>query len=265
MAYEAIISEKEGTTGIITFNRPERRNAFSMQLIREMHLSLDEMKADKEVRVLILTGGNQWFSAGMDLKDVRTMSKDVRTMSLPPEDLELARAFFRKVENFPRPVIAAISGACVAGGCELIVCCDLRIASDSAFIGLSEILFGALPVGGAIHRLPRITGMGKAKEMIFTGENIDAREAYRIGLVNKVVPVASLMDEAKAMANKLAGLSEPALRLAKFAINKGMKIDLDTALEYDTYALANIGTLEEQAEARRKAAEKSGVYKRLFG
>jgi enoyl-CoA hydratase len=258
MAYETIICEKEGATGIITFNRPERRNAFSMQFIGEMHLGLDEMKADEEVRVLILTGGDKFFSAGMDLKDVKSIP-------MPAEDQELGRAFFRKVENFPRPVIAAISGACVAGGPELIVCCDLRIASDSAFFGLSEILFGALPIGGAMHRLPRIIGMGKAKEMIFTGENIDAQEAYRIGLVNKVAPVASMMDEAKAMANKLAELSAPALKLAKFVINKGMNMDLDTALAYDTYALADLGTPEELAEARRKAAEKSGVYKKLFG
>ena len=185
--------------------------------------------------------------------------------TMSPEDQEVGRAWFKKVENFPMPVIAAISGVCVAGGTELIVCCDLRVASDSAFFGLSEILFGALPIGGAMHRLPRIIGMGKAKEIIFTGGNIDAQEAYRIGLLNKVVPVTSLIDEAKTMANKLAELSAPALKLAKFTMNKGMKIDLDTALEYDTYALAHIGTPEEQEEARRKAAEKSGVYKKLFG
>ncbi len=259
MSFEKIIYEKKDGVGIITFNSPGNRNAMGKQFMKEMHSCMDEARYDDEVKVLILTGGAKWFASGIDLKEAQSDPMNRK-------DADVGRGYFRKLQHFPKPVIAAVSGACVAGGCETLVCCDMCIASDTAYFGLSEILFGALAAGGAIHRLPRLIGVFKAKELLFLGENIDVHEAYRIGLVNKITSVDSLMDEAMIMANKLAGLSAPAVTLCKFLVNKGLKTDLDTALDYDEYACTfdNMGTPEQRLNAIKKAAEKYKVYDKIF-
>ncbi len=259
MSYEKIIYKQKEGVGIITFNSPGNRNAMSKQFMNEMCRCLDELRYDSSVKVIILTGGTKWFASGIDLKEAQ---KSPMTRQEGNE----GRGFFRKIQDFPKPVIAAVSGACVAGGCEMLVCCDMCVASETAYFGLSEILFGALPAGGAIHRLPRIIGTFKAKELLFTGENIDVKEAYRIGLVNKVTKVESLMDEALTLARKIADLSDPAMRLCKYLVNKGLKTDLDTALDYDEFActLENMGTPEERLDAVKKAAKRFNVYKKIF-
>lgn len=258
MGYQTIVYEKEGSIGIITLNRPERRNALNMVIIREMTRLLDEVAADQEVRAVIITGGEKWFSAGADLKDLQETSD--------PTFLDELRTLFKKIENLDRPVIAAINGFCLAGGCEMAISCDLRIAADNATFGFPEIRFGALAIGGATQRLPRLIGLGKAKEMHYTGDPIDAQEAYRIGLVNKVVPPTSVMDEAKKMAGTLVLRSRAALNMVKFLINAGMRTDLNTAMEFEAEVSKSLFVSRETFdEETRKAAEREDVYRKIFG
>jgi len=258
MRYKTIIYRKEESIGIITLNRPERRNALNVPLIREMTKLLGEIAADDEVRALIITGGEKWFSSGADLRDLQETANVTF--------LDEIRALFKKIENFDRPVIAAINGFCLAGGCEMAISCDLRIAADNATFGFPEIRFGALAIAGATQRLPRLIGVGKAKEMHYTGDPINAQEAYRIGLVNKVVPPASVMDEAKRMAGTLVYRSRVALSMAKFLINAGMRTDLNTAMEFEAEVSKNLfASRETFDEERKKAAEREDVYKRIFG
>lgn len=258
MAYETIMYEKEDGIGIVTLNRPDRRNALNIVLVREMTRLIDEIAADEELRVVIITGGEKWFSAGADLRDLQ--ETPAATF------LDEIRALFRKIENFDRPVIAAINGYCLAGGCEMAISCDLRVAAENATFGLPEIRFGALAIGGATQRLPRIIGVGKAKEMHYTGDPIDAQEAYRIGLVNRIVAPGSVMDEARKLANTLAQRSPAALKMVKFLINAGMRTDLNTAMEFEAELSKNLfASPEAFREETRKAAEREDVYKRIFG
>jgi enoyl-CoA hydratase len=258
VAYETIKYEKENGIGIITLNRPERRNALNITLVREMTKLLDQMATDEDLKVVIITGGEEWFGAGADLREVTGAS----VLSF----LEEIRTLFRKIENFDRPVIAAINGFCLAGGCEMAISCDLRVAAENATFGLPEIRFGALAIGGATQRLPRLIGIGKAKEMHYTGDPIDAQEAYRIGLINRLVPPESVMDEARKLANTLAQRSPIALKMAKFLINAGMRADLDTAMEFEAEVSKNLFTSSEAFQREtRKAAEREDVYRRIFG
>ena len=250
MAFTAILYEKAEGVAVITMNRPDRRNALNPTLVSEMRRALEEVRKDEEVKSVIVSGGAKFFCAGMDLKE-------------PSENLlDEIRDLNRLIENFDMPVIAAINGHCVAGGLEMAISCDLRIAAEDATLGLPEIRFGALAIGGATQRLPRLIGMGKAKELHFTGEPIDAQEAYRIGLVNKIVPAASVMDEAKKMAGTLALRSRSALKMAKFLINTGMRTDLNTGMEIETEVSKRLFYSVE--EEMKKAAEREEVYKKIF-
>jgi len=250
MAYDTILYENEDGAGIITMNRPERRNALSPALVREMTDVLEKIRDDETIKAVIISGGEKFFCSGMDLKE-------------PSENLlDEIRKFYKLIENADMPVIAAINGHCLAGGLEMAISCDLRIAAEDATFGLPEIQFGALAIGGATQRLPRLIGMGKAKELHFMGEPIDAQEAYRIGLVNKIVPAASVMDEAKKMAGTLALRSRSALKMAKFLINTGMRTDLNTGMEIE--AEVSKGLFHSVPEEMKKAAEREGVYKKIF-
>jgi len=254
VSYEALIYEQEEGIGIITLNRPERRNALNTVLVGELSRLIDEMARDEGLRVAIITGGDRFFCAGFDLKEQS------------PTLLDEIRMLYRKLESFDRPVIAAINGSCLAGGCEMAISCDLRIAAEDSTFGFPEIRFGALAFAGATQRLPRLIGVGNAKEMHYTGEPIDAQEAYRVGLVNKVVPPASVMDEARKLASTLAQRSPAALKMAKFLINAGMRTDLNTAMEFEAEVAKNLyASPEAIKEEMSKAAAKEDVYKKLFG
>ena len=250
MAFETILYEKTEGIAVITMNRPDRRNALNPTLVREMTKVLEENGEDENIKAAIISGGEKFFCAGMDLKE-------------PSENLlDEIRKLYRLIENFDTPVIAAINGHCLAGGLEMAISCDLRIAAEDATLGLPEIRFGALAIGGATQRLPRLIGMGKAKELHFTGDPIDAQEAYRIGLVNKIVPAQLVMDEAKKMAGTLALRSRSALKMAKFLINTGMRTDLNTGMEIETEV--SKGLFHSVAEEMKKAAEREAVYKKIF-
>lgn len=258
MTYETIKYEKENGIGIITLNRPERRNALNIALVREMTKLMEGMATDEDLRVVIITGGERCFSAGADLRDIR----ETPALSF----LEETRTLFRKIENFDRPVIAAINGFCLAGGCEMAISCDLRVAAENATFGLPEIRFGALAMGGATQRLPRIIGIGKAKEMHYTGDPIDASEAFRIGLVNRIVAPESVMDEARKLAKTLVQRSPAALKMVKFLINAGMRVDLNTAMEFEAEVSKNLFPSSEAFQQEtQKAAEREDVYRKIFG
>jgi enoyl-CoA hydratase len=223
MAYETLLYEKVNGIATITLNRPESLNSVNTRMQAEMKEVWDDIEQDRSTRVIIITGGEKCFSAGADIRE-----------QFPPGVTRpSSRDQFKKIEDFDRPSIAAISGYCLGGGLELALCCDLRIASETAQFGLVELKVGVVPGAGGMQRLPRIVGITRAKEMLYLAERIDAQEAYRVGLVNKVVPVASLMDEARKMANTMLDMPPHGIKIAKRCVNEGMQIDLQSALKLD--------------------------------
>lgn len=232
--YETILVEKRGAVAIITINRPEKRNALNIQTRAEGAAALEELAVDNSVRVVVITGaGDKAFIAGADIAEFAGRT------AITQRDVMLSRSLFTAFESFPKPVIAMINGYCLGGGCELAMACDLRIAGESASFGQPEINLGIIPGGGGTQRLTRLVGETKAMELILTGEIIDARTAYSIGLVNIVVPAADLEGKTMEIANRIAEKSPIALRLAKEAVKTASKSNLDEGLrrEIDLFAL----------------------------
>ena len=247
MAYENIIFEKEENVAVITFNRPEAMNALNNQTRAEFAEAITDVAADEEIKVLILTGSGKAFVAGSDIKEFNKTT---------PFMAHNIHRLGEMVEKLPKPVIAAVNGFCLGGGCEIAMGCDIIIASEKAKFGQTEINIGIIPGGGGTQRLQRLIGPCRAKELIFTGDIIRADEADRIGLVNRVVPMDELMPAAKELAKKIAYKSAAALKLAKQAINYGMQAPLESGLkyEYEMYALAL--SLEDKAEGVSAFIEK---------
>ncbi|HXX34083.1 MAG TPA: enoyl-CoA hydratase-related protein [Thermodesulfobacteriota bacterium] len=259
MGYETLIYEREEGIAIVTMNRPDQLNALSFKLKEELSGVFDVMEKDDEVKVVILTGGPKAFSAGADIKERSTVE-----MSQSQSFFERRKnhTFYCKIEDFEKPVIAAISGVAVGGGCELSLVCDLRIASETARFGSPEVKIGVIPAAGGTQRLPRIIGITKAKELLYTGDFFDAHEAYRLGLVNKVVPVDKLMEEAKELARKLMNNPPLSIKFAKRAVNVGMQLDLASALEYEAFCVAILAASEDRKEGFKAFVEKrKPVYK----
>ena len=223
MAYETMNFEKKNDIAVLTMNRPENLNSINTRMQAEMKAIWEEIEKDRSIRVIIITGGEKCFSAGADIKEQFPAGQ-----SRPS-----SRDQFKKFEDDDRPFIAAISGFCLGGGLELALCCDLRIASPSSKFGLVELRIGSVPGAGGMQRLPRIVGITKAKEMLYTASRIDAEEAYRIGLINKIVPEASLMDEAVKLGQTMLEFPPHGLKIAKRCVNEGMQVDLQTALKLD--------------------------------
>ncbi len=257
MAYETIIYEQKDDIDLITLNRPGALNALSIELARELEEVIDKAATDDKVRVVIITGGNKVFCVGADIGEHRPEMTLLQKISIRRN-----YRFYQKIEDMGKPVIAAIAGHCLGGGLELAMACDLRIAADNASIGDAHSRIGTLGGAGSTVRLPRLVGMAKAKEMIFTGEPIDAQEAYRVGLVNKVVPTESLMDEAMKLAQTLKERSPITLRLAKMCINDGTRMDELMALEYEQKCHLIVTFSEDAVEGKRAFAEKrKPIYK----
>lgn len=217
MPYETVLFERVETEGgliaKVTLNRPDVRNAISAEMIRDIGAVLDELADDDRVRALVLTGaGEKAFAAGADIAQLkeRTHGDALRRINA---------ALFRRVEEHPIPSIAAIKGYALGGGCELAMACDIRIAADTAKLGQPEVGLGIIPGAGAIQRLPRLVGLGRAKELIFTGRIIDAVEAERIGLVNQVVPADQVLETAMDIARQIAKQGALAVRVSKLALN----------------------------------------------
>lgn len=253
MAYETLIYEKEEGIGIVTLNRPDHLNALNMKLKEELPKVFDKMEKDPEVKVLILTGGMKTFCAGADIKERSTLQlSQSEFYSFQRKTHE----FFGKIENFEKPVIAMISGVALGGGCELALVCDLRIASDTARFGLPEVKIGIIPAGGGTQRIARLIGVTKAKELLFTGDLIDAQEAFRLGLVNRVVPVDRLMEETKGLAQRLISNPPLAIKFAKRAVNVGMQLDITSALDYEAQCASILAGSEDFNEGVKAFLEK---------
>jgi len=230
-----LLLQKDGALATITFNNPKALNALTVATFYGLETLLDEVEQDADVRVVILTGaGDKAFIAGGDIGHLGTLDADgAREFAL------LAQRVIDRIEAFPKPVIAAINGYALGGGCELAMGCDIRIAADSAKFGQPEVKLGIIPGFAGTQRLARLVGKGKAKELVFTGEMIGAEEACRIGLVNRVVARDRLLEEARAMALKMCDNSASAIKFAKDAIDNGLEMDFAHGARYeaDLFAL----------------------------
>lgn len=252
MDYKHLLLVKENGIGIVTVNRPEVLNALNTQTYRELYEMFVEIENDPGIRVVILTGaGDKAFVAGVDIRDMK--DKDSVTIN---EFIVTARLAGDKIYKLSKPVIAAINGYAFGGGNELALDCDLRIASENARFGQQEINVGVVPGGGAIPRLTHLVGLARAKEIVYTGEMIDARAALQMGIVNKVVPLDKLMVEARALAGKLLAKSSLILSYAKQAFNTGLDMDLPAALDLDEAYFARCFATEDQKEGMQAFVEK---------
>ena len=248
---EFITYEVEGAVGVITINRPKALNALNSQVLEEIDKTLDGVDLET-VRCLILTGaGEKSFVAGADIGEMSTLTKaEGEAFGKKGNDV------FRKLETFPIPVIAAINGFALGGGCEISMSCDIRICSENAVFGQPEVGLGITPGFGGTQRLPRIIGVGKAKEMIYGGRNIKADEAYRIGLVNNVYPLEELMPAAKKLASTIAANAPIAVRACKKAINEGLDVDMDAAIVVEEKLFGSCFETEDQKAGMGNFLEK---------
>lgn len=231
-----LLMEVDGGIALVTINRPKSLNALNSETLAELNQLFGEIAERKDIRVVILTGsGQKAFVAGADISEmVNATPAEGRKMGL------LAKEAFLKLEEMPQVTIAAVNGYALGGGCEISMACDIRIASSNAKFGQPETGLGILPGFGGTQRLARLVGKGRAKEIIFTGDQITAEEAYRIGLANHVVPQEELIDYCKEMARKIMSKGSYAVSLAKEAINTGTETDLNAGLtlEADLFGLA---------------------------
>ncbi|WP_446897740.1 short-chain-enoyl-CoA hydratase [Clostridium sp. LBM24168] len=251
MDFKNVIFEKEGKIALITINRPKALNALNSETLVEIDSVIDKIAADDDILAVILTGSGKAFVAGADISEMRDLNAaGGRKFGI------LGNKVFRKLENLEKPVIAAVNGFALGGGCEISMACDIRIASSKAKFGQPESGLGITPGFGGTQRLSRLVGLGMAKELIYTAKMIKADEAFRIGLVNKVVEPDALIDEAKALANQIIASAPIAVKLCKAAINKGIQTDIDTAIAYESEVFGECFATEDQKEGMSAFLEK---------
>ncbi|HJA94662.1 MAG TPA: enoyl-CoA hydratase/isomerase family protein [Candidatus Eisenbergiella merdipullorum] len=255
---EYIVYEQKGAYAVITISREKALNALNSQVLEELDATLDAVNLD-EVRCLIITGaGQKSFVAGADIGEMSTLTKaEGEAFGKKGNDI------FRKIETFPIPVIAAVNGFALGGGCEISMSCDIRICSDNAVFGQPEVGLGITPGFGGTQRLARLVGPGMAKQMIYTARNIKADEAYRIGLVNAVYPQEELMAAAEKMAAGIAKNAPIAVRNCKKAINEGLDADMDEAVTIEEKLFGDCFESYDQKEGMAAFLEKRKVEKFL--
>ncbi len=248
---EFVTYEVKDRVGVITINREKALNALNSQVLDELSQAFDEVDQN-EIRCLVLTGaGEKSFVAGADIGEMSSLTKaEGEAFGKKGNDL------FRKIETFPIPVIAAVNGFALGGGCEISMSCDIRICSDNAVFGQPEVGLGITPGFGGTQRLARLVSPGMAKQLIYTARNIKADEAYRIGLVNQVVPAAELMDTALKMASTIAANAPIAVRNCKKAINDGLQTDMDKAIVIEEKLFGDCFETEDQKAAMANFLEK---------
>lgn len=248
MGYATLLVDRGGAVATITLNRPEARNALDMTMRRELLAALDAVEADPEARVLVLTGGGGHFCAG---GDVKLMRERRQTSAEGRERVGLLNRLVLRLADFPRPTIAMVDGSAVGAGCNLALCCDLIVAADRARFGEVFNRIGLVPDGGGTWLLPRLVGLARAKELIYTAEIIDAAEAQRIGLVNRVVPASELAAATRALAERIAAGPPDVLRMAKRLVNAAAVSDLPHALEMEALSQAIAIAGEDHQEGLR--------------
>jgi len=249
--YEFLQCEIENRVAVVSIHRPPL-NPLNTKVFQELSALIDELEANQQVGAMVITGaGEKAFVAGADIHEM--MDLDLAGMM---EMNKISRSAFLKVENASKPVIAAVNGLALGGGCELALACDLRICSENAKFAFPEINLGIIPGGGGTQRLPRIVGQGVAKELLYFGEMIDAQRALAIHLVNKVVPSDELLSTAKEWAGKLAQKPAIAMRMLKEAVNTGANVDLQSGLMVETSCFGNAFATEDRKEGMRAFAEK---------
>jgi 2-(1,2-epoxy-1,2-dihydrophenyl)acetyl-CoA isomerase len=245
MGYGTLLVERSNAIATITLNRPEARNAFDLTMRREIAEALDAIEADADVRVVVLRGAGEHFSAG---GDVKTMRDKRHTAAEGRARVELLNRLVLRLFHFPRPTIAMVDGAAVGAGCNLALCCDLIVASERARFGEVFARIGLVPDGGGSWMLPRLVGLARAKELVFTADIIDAAEALRLGLVNRVVPAADLAQTTRDLAERIAAGPPAVLRMAKHMLNRSATTDLRTALDLEASNQAVALTGEDHQE-----------------
>lgn len=239
-----VILEKEDHLAIVTINRPKALNALNSDTLKDLDTVINDLEKDDNIYAVILTGaGEKSFVAGADIAEMKDLNED-EGKSFGT----LGNNIFLRLENLDKPVIAAIPGFALGGGCELSMACDIRIASEKAKFAQPEAGLGITPGFGGTQRLARIVGTGKAKELIYTCDMIKADEALRIGLVNKVVPPEELMNEAKKMANKIMANAPIAVKLCKDAINRGIQVDINSAVKIEEEDFGKCFSTADQTE-----------------
>ncbi|MFC2058468.1 enoyl-CoA hydratase/isomerase family protein [Chloroflexota bacterium] len=249
MEFSNIILEKKGSVVKITLNRPEKRNALGEKTLLELEQAMAVIEQDQEARVVLITGSGKAFCAGADLTETE--------LGRPPDYfVRLWNRVFWTIENVGKPTVAVVNGMTLAGGLELLQVCDLAIASEDAQLGDQHANFGLIPGGGSTQRLPRLIGVRKAKELIYTGDWISASEAEQLGLVNRVVPADELQEAADELAEKLASKSPMAIKAAKRLINRGVEAPLASGLEMEIVSVGLHSTTEDMAEGLKAFGEK---------
>lgn len=249
-----VIYEKEGPIATITINRPEARNALNDQVRSELYEALTKANSDPEVRGVILTGGKEVFSAGADIPAMAKSS--AVEMFSRRATLRGTQQVIQLMETMPKPVMAVISGYALGGGCELALGCDVRIASDTAVLGQPEIRIGIIPGGGGTQRLARLVGLGRAKDIIFSGRMVEAAEALRIGLVEEVVPANQLFETARKKMGSYVRHGAMALAAAKLAINTGNNVDINSGDSLENFCFSLLFATEDQKEGMAAFLEK---------
>lgn len=253
MEYKNIILEKKGNVAVITLNRPKVLNALNGETLLELIDATEKVASDQELRALVIHGaGDKAFAAGADIGEINAVKN-------PHEGIELAnksQKAFLALEKLKKPVIAAINGFALGAGCELALACDIRIAADNAKLGLPEVNLGILPGAGGTQRMSRLIGKGMAKLLIFSADHVDAAEALRIGLVEKVVPAGELMDAALRLAEKIASKGPLAVAGAKEAIEEGSNCDLERGLFIEVRNFAALCATEDRLEGTAAFLEK---------
>lgn len=245
MRFVKIELEKKGFVATICLNRPETLNALDGDLLSEIEQTITEINKDNSVRAVIITGKGRAFSAGADLKHVKGLIGHHKQLL---DFLKLVHRVMNALESCPKPIIAAVNGFALAGGLEIVQACDIVIAAEDARLGDQHTNYGLVPGGGGTQRLPRLIGIRKAKELLFTGDWISAAEAQKAGLVNQVVPADRLMETAMELAARIAEKSPLAIAMIKNLVNKGMQTDLATALELELNTMVWHFDTEDVAE-----------------
>ena len=249
MSYETILTETHDRVGLVRLNRPKQLNALNGQLMEELATALEEFDRDPTVGCIVITGNERAFAAGADIKEMAGES----AASMLTED-RISR--WDRVKRLKKPIVAAVSGYCLGGGCELAMTCDILIASESAQFGQPEINLGVMPGAGGTQRLARAIGKSKAMEMILTGHSLSAREAEQAGLVSRVVPVEVYLDEALKLAQVIASKAPIAVRLAKEAVNKVYEVPLADGLDFERRLFYFLFATDDQKEGMQAFIDK---------